>query len=290
MAYRQRANRGHCYTAGMVLPYVKMSGTGNRILVVDNREAGSEVPSPVALRRLGDEATGPGFDQLMWLTPSERRDAVAAYRVFNRDGTEVEQCGNGLRCVAHYLGGPPSTTIVLVSPAGRVEARFAEGGRVSVNMGEPSFDPADVPFTAAAPAPRYPLEVDGETVDVAVVSLGNPHCVVDVPSTEDAAVVTLGPAIEAHPRFPERVNVGFRRVRSPAAIDLRVYERGVGETLACGTGACAAVVTARREGLLDPTVGVRLPGGELVVSWRGPGHPVWLSGDVTPISEGTIDV
>lgn len=274
----------------MTLPYVKMSGTGNRILVVDNREAGSRVPSPAELRRLGDDATGPGFDQLMWLLPPGDGDAVAAYRVFNRDGTEVEQCGNGLRCVARYLGGPPAATIALDSPAGRVEARFADDGEVSVNMGEPSFDRDDVPFVADTPARRYPLDVDGNAVEVAVVSMGNPHCVLDVARTADAPVAALGPAIEAHPRFPERVNVGFRRVRSPTAIDLRVWERGVGETLACGTGACAAVVTARREGLLDDEVTVRLPGGELVVSWRGPGHPVWLSGDVIQTSEGTIDV
>ena len=274
----------------MALPYVKMSGTGNRILVVDNRGTGSHVPSPTVLRRLGDEAAGPGFDQLMWLLPPERSDSVAAYRVFNRDGTEVEQCGNGLRCVARYLGGPPAATIALDSPAGRVEARLAEGGHVSVNMGEPAFEPEAVPFAADAHAERYPLDVDGEIVEVAVVSMGNPHCVLDVANTADAAVQTLGPAIEAHPRFPERVNVGFRCIRSRSAIDLRVYERGAGETLACGTGACAAVAAARREGLLDGTVTVRLPGGELVVSWRGPGHPVWLSGDVTPISEGTIDV
>ena len=279
----------------MKLPYVKMSGTGNRILVVDNRDSRASVPSPAALRRFGDDATGPGFDQLMWLLPSGRRDAVAAYRVFNRDGTEVEQCGNGLRCVAHYLGGAPTATLALDSPAGRVEARFAAEGRVSVNMGEPSFDPDDVPFVVDSapgdePADRHPLDVAGDLVEVAVVSMGNPHCVLDVANTADAAVARLGPAIEAHPRFPERVNVGFRRIRSRAAIDLRVYERGAGETLACGTGACAAVATARREDLLDGTVTVRLPGGELVVSWRGPGHPVWLSGDVTPISEGTIDV
>lgn len=274
----------------MTLPYVKMSGTGNRILVVDNREAGSRVPSPAELRRLGDDATGPGFDQLMWLLPPGCNDVVAAYRVFNRDGTEVEQCGNGLRCVARYLGGPPAATIALDSPAGRVEARFAADGAVSVNMGEPSFDPDDVPFIADTPARRYPLDVVGNTVEVAVASLGNPHCILDVASTGGTPVATLGPAIEAHPRFPERVNVGFRRIRSRSAIDLRVYERGAGETLACGTGACAAVATARREDLLDATVTVRLPGGELVVSWRGPGHPVWLSGDVTPISEGTIDV
>lgn len=274
----------------MALPYVKMSGTGNRILVVDNREAGSDVPAPATLRRLGDDATGPGFDQLMWLLPSRHSGAVAAYRVFNRDGTEVEQCGNGLRCVASYLGGAPGATIALDSPAGRVEASFAGDGRVSVSMGEPSFEPAAVPFAAETAAQRYPLDVGGEVLEVAVVSMGNPHCVVDVANTADAPVATLGPAIETHPRFPERVNVGFRRIRSRSAIDLRVYERGAGETLACGTGASAAVAAGCREGLLDGTVTVRLPGGELVVSWRGPGHPVWLSGDVTPISEGTIDV
>lgn len=274
----------------MQLPYVKMSGTGNRILVIDNRRLGSAIPSRAELKRLGDEASGPGFDQLMWLLPPESSDALAAYRVFNRDGTQVEQCGNGLCCVARYLGGPPAATIALDGPAGRIEARFTDDGQVSVNMGEPSFDPEDLPFSAAAPAPRYPLDIGGDTVEVAAVSLGNPHCVLDVADTANAPVARLGPAIEAHPRFPERVNVGFRCIRAPSAIDLRVYERGAGETLACGTGACAAVVTARREGSLDAKVTVRLPGGKLVVSWRGPGHPVWLSGAVTVITKGTIDV
>lgn len=274
----------------MQLPYVKMSGTGNRILVIDNRRLRSVIPSQAELKRLGDEASGPGFDQLMWLLPAESSDALAAYRVFNRDGTQVEQCGNGLRCVARYLGGPPTATIALDGPTGRIEARFADDGQVSVNMGEPSFAPEDLPFSADRPARRYPLEVDGDTVEVAAVSVGNPHCVLDVAATANAPVARLGPAIEAHPRFPERVNVGFRCVRAPAAIDLRVYERGAGETLACGTGACAAVVTARRDGVLDAKVTVRLPGGELVVSWRGPGHPVWLSGAVTVIGKGTIDL
>ncbi len=287
----KRAKRScNYYTRDMVLPYVKMSGTGNRILVVDNREALVEAPSPAELRRLGDDATGPGFDQLMWLLPAERKDSVAAYRVFNRDGTEVEQCGNGLRCVARYLGGERASTLALDSPAGRVEARFVDDDQVSVNMGEPSFAHEDVPFVADEAAERHPLDVDGRIVEVAVVSMGNPHCVLDVAATDEADVAALGPAIEAHPRFPERVNVSFRHIRSRTEIDLRVYERGAGETLACGTGACAAVVTGCRDGRLDPVVTARLPGGELMVSWRGPGHPVWLSGDVVRINEGNIEV
>ncbi len=275
----------------MQLNYMKMHGAGNRIVVVDERDSGRAPPPADTLRRLGDD-NGLGFDQLMWLGPAERDAALASYRVFNADGSEVEQCGNGVRCVAWLLGQADDAprTIHLDSPAGPVEARLLDDGRVSVDMGPPEFEPDRVPFDAPGRAGAYSLEVDGEEFDVSVLSMGNPHCVLRVDDVAAADVAGIGAAIEHHPRFPQRTNVEFMEVSGRDAIELRVHERGVGETLACGTGACAAVVAGRELGLLDDEVSVRLPGGELVVSWRGLGEPVWLTGRAELISEGSIDL
>ncbi len=275
----------------MPLRYVKMQGTGNRILVVDQRGTDAEPPAISQLITLGDPATGPGFDQLMWITPPASEDSVAAYRVFNNDGSEVEQCGNGLRCVARLLASEvDGSELILDSPAGRVAARLLDDGSVSVDMGEPEFRPDRIPFVADSEALRYDIEVDGETLDAAVLSMGNPHCVLDVPDTSRAPVATLGRTLEHHARFPARVNVGFRHIQSRGAIDLRVFERGAGETLACGTGACAAVVAGQREERLGDEVTVSLPGGQVVVSWRGPGNAVWLTGNAEIVSEGILDI
>ncbi len=272
--------------------YRTMHGAGNRILVIDTRDHdGAEPPGRDAIARLADPAEGPGFDQLMWLTPPVTGESVAAYRVFNRDGTEVEQCGNGVRCVASLLEDEAvSSRLSFDSPAGRIEAKLLGEGRVAVNMGEPIFEPADIPFDAAARAPHYAIDVLGEHITASVLSMGNPHCVVDTDNIDLAPVATLGPALETHPRFPARVNVGFRQLIGPSHIALRVFERGVGETPACGTGACAAVVAGRVAGTLDESVCVDLPGGQLMVSWRGPGECVWLTGDTQEISEGTLDL
>jgi diaminopimelate epimerase len=229
---------------------------------------------------------------MMWVGPPSIAGAAASYRVFNRDGSEVEQCGNGVRCVVRMLARktPGKDAFLLESPAGPVEAVILDDGRVSVSMGAPVFEPARVPFVADAQQVSYALETCGRTHQVAVISMGNPHCVLLVDSIASADVDRLGPAIEEHPRFPEAANVGFMSVTDRANIELRVYERGVGETLACGTGACAAVVAGQRLGLLDDEVTVRLPGGQLVVSWRGDAEPVWLTGNAELISEGTIDL
>ncbi len=268
-----------------------MRGAGNRILVIDARTEAIEPPPPDTLRRLADETTGPGFDQLMWLTDAVRPSSAASYRVFNRDGSEVEQCGNGLRCVASLLAGEAAAgRLELDSPAGPVDAELRPDGQVTVNMGTPRFEPAEIPFAADLRQDAYELDVDGRVLSVAVVSMGNPHCVVDVDDVASAPVAELGPRIEHHDRFPERVNAGFRRIRQRHDIDLRVFERGTGETLACGTGACAAVVTGQAAGRLDETVTVNLPGGQLMVSWRGPGEPVWLTGNAELIDEGTLDL
>ena len=276
----------------MELDYLIMHGAGNRILVVDSRECTAEPPAIDVLRRLADSSTGPGFDQLMWVTSPRYGRLEAAYRIFNADGSEVQQCGNGVRCVAWMLARESGErgTMRLDSPSGIVEARAEADGRITVSMGPPEFEPSRIPFVADFRADRYLLAVDGAGYDVSVLSMGNPHCILQVADTQTADVERLGPLIEIHERFPERTNVGFMAIRGRKAIDLRVYERGVGETPACGTGACAAVVAGQRLGLLDDTVTVSLPGGQLVVSWRGDAEPVWLTGNAELISEGKIDL
>jgi len=276
----------------MLFPYLKMQGAGNQIVVVDQREKNAPPPSSDGIRRLGNPASGPGFDQLMWVGPPGGDTAAASYRVFNRDGSEVEQCGNGVRCVAWMLarGAAPQRSFTLESPAGLIEATVLDDDQVSVSMGPPEFEPAKVPFVADERADQYDLDTCGRTHRVSVLSMGNPHCVLLVDSIAAADVDRLGMAIEEHTRFPEATNVGFMSINDRSTIELRVWERGVGETLACGTGACAAAVAGQRLGLLDDEVQVRLPGGQLVVSWRGEAEPVWLTGNAELISEGTIDL
>jgi len=276
----------------MQLAYLKMQGAGNRIVVVDQREQDLPPPSSDELRQLGNDATGPGFDQMIWVGPPRTASAAASYRVFNADGSEVEQCGNGVRCVAWMLAreGAPGRSFALDSPAGLIEAVILGDDRVTVSMGPPEFDPARIPFVAEQQSTSYELDVFRHSHEVSVLSMGNPHCVLQVDSIAVADVDRLGPAIECHERFPTATNVGFMHIRDRRSIDLRVYERGVGETLACGTGACAAVVAGQRLGQLDDEVMVQLPGGQLVVSWRGGTEPVWLTGNAELISEGTMDL
>ena len=275
----------------MQLAYTLMQGAGNRIAIVDGRRDGRAPPGAAAIERLALNGPLAGFDQLMWLLPASGPAAALAYRVFNADGSEVEQCGNGARCVARLVAGNDDRELALESPAGLVRARLDEPDRVSVDMGAPTFDPASLPFVADGPADTYRLDVNGETLEVAAVSMGNPHCVLVVDDVASAPVERLGPALERHERFPSRTNVGFMAVRGRDEIDLRVWERGVGETLACGTGACAAVVVARARGLVGDDVRVNLPGGQLVVSWRGVADaPVWLSGNAERLSEGTVEI
>lgn len=270
------------------IPYLKMHGAGNQILVVDQRTDGLTPPDAATIRRWGNIESGPGFDQLMWLSAAADDASIASYRVFNTDGSEVEQCGNGLRCIAHYLADGRETELRLEAPAGPVMARVHADNEVSVSMGEPAFHPDDVPFEANEPADTYLLDVAGEEVEVSVASMGNPHCVVRVGDVDLAPVDALGAAIETHPQFPQRTNVGFLQIVDREQIRLRVFERGVGETLACGTGACAAVAIGQRIGLLDAEVRVSLPGGQLMVQWRGGGEPVWLTGRVELQSKGTM--
>ena len=276
----------------MHVPYRKMHGTGNLILIVDQRGENLPPPGIKTLRELGDEATGPGFDQLMWVSSSADESSIARYRVFNADGSEVEQCGNGVRCVAKYLHQSAGTTqeFTLQSPAGLVEARVHADGLVSVSMGTPEFEPLRIPFIADYIADTYVLNVGLEEYEISAVSMGNPHAVIQVADVDKAPIIEVGPLVEHHERFPELTNVGFMRVIDRANIDLRVFERGAGETAACGTGACAAVVSGQRRKMLDEDVSVRLPGGKVMVSWRGGKSPVWLKGDAEMIDEGMLDL
>jgi len=276
----------------MRIDFTKMHGAGNDFVVFD-APAGQALLEPARLRALADRRTGIGFDQALLLEAPRRPDTAVFYRIFNADGDEVEQCGNGARCIAallHHRGLTRDGAITLDSPAGIIGARVEPTGHVSVDMGIPNFDPASLPFHAPHEADSYPLEVDGRTFDIGAVSLGNPHAVLTVAAVAAAPVATLGPAIERHPRFPQRVNAGFLEIVARGEVRLRVYERGAGETRSCGTGACAAVSVGRRRGLLDAEVRVSVRGGELRVNWRGAGERIWLTGPTQMSFQGHVEV
>ena len=276
----------------MRLAFTKMHGLGNDFIVFDARRPG-EIPSAAVLRRLADRRTGIGFDQALVLMPPGRPGTDAYYRIFNADGSEVEQCGNGARCIARLVASRAAIrdrALVMDSPGGIVHARLRGDGLVSVAMGVPDFDPRSLPFEAECEAPSYRIELPTGPVEFGAVSIGNPHAVIRVRSVGDAPVDTVGPAMENHARFPRRVNVGFLEIVAPDHARLRVFERGVGETQACGTGACAAVAVGRRHGPLAEEVRVDVPGGRLIVQWPGPGEPVWLTGPAETAFEGQVDI
>jgi diaminopimelate epimerase len=278
----------------MRIEFSKMQGLGNDFLVFDAPPSGADASiNPHTLRRLSDRHTGIGFDQALMLEPPRDPHNRVFYRVFNADGGEVEQCGNGARCVAAlmYSRRPElGRDLRLESSGGTVRACVREDGSVSVDMGIPDFDPRALPMEASALAPTYSLRVDDADVSFGAVSMGNPHVVLAVDEVNTAPVESLGPRIEHHRNFPRRTNVGFMQVVDRTRVRLRVHERGVGETRACGTGACAAVAVARSWGLLDAQVRVDLPGGTAAVGWTGPGQPVWLTGPATLVFTGSIDV
>jgi len=267
----------------MQLNFVKMHGLGNDFMIVE-WPAGQPLPEPALIRELGDRRLGVGFDSLLLI------EQGTSYRVFNADGGEAEQCGNGARCIAAYLANGEAREIELHSVAGEVGAKVANGGRVSINLGRPRFAPAEVPFLAETEADSYRLELSNGPVEFGIVSMGNPHAVINVDSVADAPVGIIGRELATHPSFPEGVNVGFAEQVSPSKIRLRVYERGIGETLACGTGAAAAVATGRRRGVLDTSVTVELPGGQLDVDWPGGTADLWQTGQTTKVYEGLIEI
>jgi diaminopimelate epimerase len=279
-----------CFAPVTRIEFTKMHGLGNDFAVF---EAPALPLDPALIRRLADRHTGIGFDQALLLEPPRRSDSAVFYRIFNADGVEVEQCGNGARCIAALLaarGLARSGAVTLDSPAGLIEARTLSGGLVAVDMGPVRFDPPSLPFAAETEADRYVLETGGSRIEIGAVSIGNPHAVLAVPSVETAEVARLGPAIEHHPRFPQRVNAGFMQIVDRSHIRLRVHERGAGETLACGTGACAAVAVGRRWGELERQVQVSVRGGELRVNWNGPAEHIWLTGPAEISFAGHLEV
>jgi diaminopimelate epimerase len=275
----------------MRIDFLKMQGLGNDFLVFD-AAADAQLDSS-RLRALADRHTGVGFDQALMLeTPRDAHSRVF-YRIFNSDGSEVEQCGNGARCIAAllYARAPQlGRDLVMGSLGGTVHAHVRDDGLVSVDMGVPNFDPRALPMEAAAEAPMYSLKVDGADVEIGAVSMGNPHAVLQVPDVNTAPLERFGPSIEHHPSFPRGTNVGFMQILGRGRIRLRVFERGVGETLACGTGACAAVAVGRRRRLLDEDVQVELPGGTATVSWPELSGHIWLTGPATTVFSGSIDI
>ena len=284
----------------MRLQFTKMQGAGNDFIVLDATRA------PIALeasqwRWLADRRLGVGADQILIVGPSfDRSLADFSYRIFNADGGEVEQCGNGARAFARFVrdkGLSDRDAIRVSTVSGVITPMLEPGGRITVDMGPPRLDPLDVPFDVhglearvEGQAPLWTVEVDGEAIELGVVSMGNPHAVLIVPSVDDAPVATLGPKLETHPRFPSRVNVGFVEVVDRTTARLRVFERGTGETLACGTGACAAVVSGIERGLLASPVTVHARGGTLVIAWDGGDAPVAMTGPAVAVFEGTVDV
>jgi diaminopimelate epimerase len=276
----------------MRLAFTKMHGLGNDFIVFDAGDP-EDVPPPDTLRRLADRRRGIGFDQALVLAPPRRRGTDVFYRIFNADGSEVEQCGNGARCIARLVATRAAVQerpLVMDSPGGLVKAQLRRDGLVSVAMGVPDFDPRSLPFEAEHEAPSYHIELPDGPVEFAAVSIGNPHAVIRVRSVRDAPVDSVGPAMENHARFPRRVNVGFLEIVAPDHVRLRVFERGAGETQACGTGACAAVAVGRRHGPLAEEVRVDLPGGRLIVQWPGPGAEIWLTGPAETAFEGTVEL
>jgi diaminopimelate epimerase len=276
----------------MRLRFTKMQGLGNDFVVIDAVHQTFE-PTPAQCRYLGERRFGVGCDQILLVEAPRDSGLDFRYRIFNNDGSEVEQCGNGARCFARFVSETGLSTkrvIDVGTRGGNIRLFLEPDGQVRVNMGQPRFAPAEIPFLAPQQAERYRLNLDGEDFEFGVLSMGNPHAVLQVDDVDAAPVAQLGPRIENHPRFPQRVNAGFMQVVDPGHIRLRVHERGAGETLACGTGACAATVVGRRMGLLDPRVTVSLPGGNLVIDWKGDGEPVWMTGPAVRVFEGEIEL
>jgi len=272
--------------------FAKMHGQGNDFVVID--AIGQQVSlTPGEVRRIADRHYGVGCDQVLVVEKARDPAHDFRYRIYNADGGEVEQCGNGSRCFVRFVLDEGLTTkreIRVETAGGVISPKLEDSGQVTVDMGVPRFDPREVPFDAGEAKLAYPLSVAGATIEVSVLSMGNPHAVQVVEDVERAPVTTQGPLIEHHPAFPKRVNAGYMQPLSRSHVKLRVWERGAGETLACGTGACAAVVAGIRRGLLDDEVTVTTRGGDLKIRWLGQGHPVMMTGDAVRVFDGEIEI
>lgn len=274
----------------MLVRFTKMHGLGNDFVVLDLVTQRVRINERV-VKKLANRHTGVGFDQLLIVEPPSQPEMDFSYRIFNADGSEVEHCGNGARCFARFVRDKNlihRDCIHVETANGKAILTLREDRQVEVDMGPPVLTPVDIPFSAPARADSYSIEVQGEQYTLGAVSMGNPHGVLVVDDIDSAPVDILGPALESHPRFPARANIGFMQIVSRNEVRLRVYERGAGETLACGTGACGAVVAGRLQGLLDETVIVHLPGGDLEIQWAGKDSPVIMTGPATTVFEGQI--
>lgn len=274
----------------MRLQFTKMHGAGNDFVVIDSIRQRVTL-TPGQIRHIANRHRGIGCDQVLMVCAPDRPDADFRYRIFNADGSAAGQCGNGARCFGRFVRDKRLTDrdhLRVQVGDNIMQLQIAQDGRVKAELGAPVFTPGKVPFASEQELSAYQLEVAGDTVEVGVLSVGNPHAVLTVSDVREAPVEHLGKAIEQHPRFPDRVNVGFMQIISPSEIRLRVFERGAGETQACGSGACAAVVHGIRRGELGDQVTVQLPGGKLSVQWLGDGHPVWLGGPAASVFDGSI--
>jgi diaminopimelate epimerase len=274
------------------LRFTKMHGIGNDFVVFDGINQPITL-TPERVRKIADRRFGVGCDQVLVVDVPEQPENDFRYRIYNHDGSEVENCGNGARCFAKFVRDKKLTgknRINVETLGGILTLHVCDQGNITVNMGVPELNPAQIPFQADTQAIQYRLPLAEQTIDISAVSMGNPHAVTLVDDVTTATVDTLGPVIESHPWFPKKVNAGFMAIRSRNQIDLRVYERGAGETLACGTGACAAVVAGRLRKLLDSVVTVHLSGGDLRIEWEGEGHPVLMSGPAANVFQGQIKI
>lgn len=276
----------------MQLPFTKMHGLGNDFVMLNGVQQSIDL-SPEQVRFLADRHFGIGCDQLLLVENYEGDEADFRYRIFNADGGEVEQCGNGARCFASFVrdqGLTDKTTIPVMTAGGRIILNIEADNQVRVDMGVPCFEPEMIPIISEQRQTLYTVEVGQQTIELAAVSMGNPHGVIIVDNVDTAPVATLGPALERHAVFPQRANIGFMQIVSPGYIRLRVFERGGVETLACGSGACAAMVAGRIQDRLSEQVEVELPGGNLQLVWQGEGYPVYMTGPATKVFSGIIEL